>query len=206
MTQEGQALPSPTPPENPVEPNTSTTTDPPKETHDKTDEDKLDAGTKEETEEGKQEEEVKEREEGEAHREGEGGVEVKGDRGEGELKEEREERGQDERQQRERGADGDWERMRGEGCKNMETSLMGVETTYEVVEMKEEGEGKENEEIHPCTEEEAANSQQAGRLVHKNAFIFLSPVNNCDHIFSTFRCQSKHIHNVSHSNTQTHLP
>ncbi|XP_030595256.1 PH and SEC7 domain-containing protein 2 isoform X2 [Archocentrus centrarchus] len=207
MTQEGQALPSPTPPENPVEPSTSTTTDPPKETHNKPDDDKLDAGAKEETEEGKQEEEVKEREEGETHREGEGGVKIKGDRGDGELKEERkdraqdehqqtgreaegeihregegvkikgdrgdgelkeesEDRAQDEHQQTGREAEGDREGMRGEGCKNMEESLTGVETTHELEEMKEEEEGKENEEIHPCTEEEATNSQQAGRLAN----------------------------------------
>ncbi|KAL3972659.1 cytosolic phospholipase A2 [Sarotherodon galilaeus] len=166
MTQEGQALPSPTPPENPVEPSTSTTTDPPKETHDKTDEDKVDAGAKDETEEGKQEEDVRESEEGETQREVEGMVEVEGDRREDELKEECEDGAGDEHQLTEGEAEGEREGMKGGGCINMEESLTGEETTHEAEEMKEEEEGKENEEIHPCTEEEATNSQQAGRLAN----------------------------------------
>ncbi|XP_005916678.1 PH and SEC7 domain-containing protein 2 isoform X2 [Haplochromis burtoni] len=166
MTQEGQALPSPTPPENPVEPSTSTTTDPPKETHDKTDEDKVDAGAKDETDEGKQEEDVRESEEGETQREVEGMVEVEGDRREGELKEECEDGAGDEHQLTEGEAEGEREGTKGGGCINMEESLTGEETTHEAEEMKEEEEGKENEEIHPCTEEEATNSQQAGRLAN----------------------------------------
>ncbi|CAI5651459.1 PH and SEC7 domain-containing protein 2 isoform X1 [Oreochromis niloticus] len=166
MTQEGQALPSPTPPENPVEPSTSTTTDPPKETHDKTDEDKVDAGAKDETEEGKQEEDVRESEEGETQREVEGMVEVEGNRREGELKEECEDGAGDEHQLTEGEAEGEREGTKGGGCINMEESLTGEETTHEAEEMKEEEEGKENEEIHPCTEEEATNSQQAGRLAN----------------------------------------
>ncbi|XP_006781906.1 PH and SEC7 domain-containing protein 2 isoform X2 [Neolamprologus brichardi] len=166
MTQEGQALPSPTPPENLVEPSTSTTTDPPKETHDKTDEDKVDARAKDETEEGKQEEDVRESEEGETQREVEGMVEVEGDRREGELKEECEDGAGDEHQLTEGEAEGEREGTKGGGCINMEETLTGEETTHEAEEMKEEEEGKENEEIHPCTEEEATNSQQAGRLAN----------------------------------------
>lgn len=171
MTQEGQALPSPTPPENPVEPSTSTTTDPPKETHDKTDEDKVDAGANDETDEGKQEEDVRESEEGETQREVEGMVEVEGDRREGELKEECKDGAGDEHQLTEGEAEGEREGTKGGGCINMEESLTGEETTHEAEEMKEEEEGKENEEIHPCTEEEATNSQQAGRLVDKILFV-----------------------------------
>ncbi|XP_047441266.1 PH and SEC7 domain-containing protein 2 isoform X2 [Mugil cephalus] len=174
MTQEGQALPSPTPPENPVEPNTNTTTaattDPPSETHHKADEDKLEAGAKDELEEGKQEEEIRERDEGaqgEAHREGEGRVEVDDDGGEGELKEERVGSTGDEHQRTEGEAEGETDGTTGEGCINVEVSSAGEEAA----EMKEEEEAKENEDMKPFTaeeeeEEEGTNSQQAGRLAN----------------------------------------
>lgn len=174
MTQEGQALPSPTPPENPVEPNTNAATataDPPAETH-KTDEDKLEAGAKDELEERKEEEEIREGDEGaqgETHREEEGSAEVKDEGGE-ELKEERVGSTGDEHQRTEGEAEGETEGTRGEGCINVEVSSAGEEASHEAEEMKEEEEPKENEEMKPFTEEEGTNSQQAGRLVYTIIF------------------------------------
>ncbi|KAE8286238.1 PH and SEC7 domain-containing protein 2 [Larimichthys crocea] len=157
MTQEGQALPSPTPPENPVEPDTATTTNNTTETHNQADWDKLAAGAKEETEEGKQQEEIREREE-EVHGEGEGREGVKD--------EERVDGAGDEDEQTDGGAEGEREGTRGEGCMNVEVSSTGEEATCEEAGMKEEEEGKENEEMQPSTEEEATQPQQAGRLAN----------------------------------------
>ncbi|XP_070692612.1 PH and SEC7 domain-containing protein 2 [Pempheris klunzingeri] len=153
MTQEGQALPSPTPPENPLEPSTAAT-DPPTETHTQAEQDKLVAGAKDEIEEGKQQEEIREGEEG-AQGEGEGREEVKDEGGEGELKEERVD-GTGDENQTDGGAEGEREGTRGGGCINVEEEE--EETTHE-------GEGiKEEEEMQPSTEEEA--TQQAGRLAN----------------------------------------
>uniref|UniRef100_A0A3B5M5F6 Pleckstrin and Sec7 domain containing 2 n=1 Tax=Xiphophorus couchianus TaxID=32473 RepID=A0A3B5M5F6_9TELE len=78
MTQEGQALPSPTPPENTTEPDTTaTTTDPPAETHSEAVEDRPEAVERDSTEERRQEEESIGREEEEAQSEGEGRAEGK---------------------------------------------------------------------------------------------------------------------------------
>ncbi|KAM8732266.1 PH and SEC7 domain-containing protein 2 isoform 1-T2 [Acanthopagrus schlegelii] len=163
MTQEGQALPSPTPPENPAEPNTaaSTTTDLPTEAHNQTEQDKPGAGAKDEIEEGKHQEDIREGEEeaqGQTQEEG-----VKDEGGEGELKEER---GDDEDQQADGGAEGEREGIRGEGCMNVEVSSAGEEAMHEEEGMKEEEEGKENEDMQASTEEEATDSQQAGRLAN----------------------------------------
>ncbi|XP_049441515.1 PH and SEC7 domain-containing protein 2 isoform X1 [Epinephelus fuscoguttatus] len=165
MTQEGQALPSPNPPESPVEPNTatntSTTADPPTETHSQAEQDKQGAGAKDEREEGKQQEEIREGEEvarGETHREGEGKEEVKDEGGEGELKEER--------VQTDGGAEGEREGTVGEACINVEVTEE-EEASHEAEGMKEEEEGKEDEEMQLSTvEEEATHPQQAGRLAN----------------------------------------
>lgn len=176
MTQEGQALPSPTPPESPVEPNTATT-DPPTETHSQAEQDRLGAGAKDQIEEGKQQEEIRKGEEeahGETHREGEGREEVKDEGEEGELKEERVNGTDDEDRQTDEGAEGEREGTRAEGCINMEVSSTREEATHEVEGMKEEEEGKENEGTQPATEEEATHSQQAGRLVHLSSSLLCS--------------------------------
>ncbi|XP_070769191.1 PH and SEC7 domain-containing protein 2 [Enoplosus armatus] len=165
MTQEGQALPSPTPPENPVEPNiaaTTTSTDLPTETHNQGEQDKLEARVTNKIEEGKQQEEGEE----EAHGEGEGREEGKDEGGEGELKEERVDGAGGEDQQTDGGAGGESEGTRGEGCIHVEVSSAGEEATQEVEGTKEEEEGKENEEMQLCTEEEATHPQQAGRLAN----------------------------------------
>ncbi|XP_008280424.1 PH and SEC7 domain-containing protein 2 isoform X2 [Stegastes partitus] len=158
MTQEGQDLPSPTPPENPVETNT--------ETHSKADEDKLEAGAKQDIE--KQEDEIdKDGEDGgqgETHREGEGRPEVEDEGGEGEVKQEKEDGIGD--QQAEGEAEGEREGTRGKGCMNVEVSTAGEEATCEAEEMKEEEEGKENEEMQPSTEEEAIDQPPAGHLAN----------------------------------------
>ncbi|XP_023251734.1 PH and SEC7 domain-containing protein 2 isoform X2 [Seriola lalandi dorsalis] len=165
MTQEGQALPSPTPPENPVESNiSSTTTDPPTETHNQAEQDKLGAGVADEIEEGKQLEEIKEGDE-EAQGEGQGRAEVKDARGEHELKEERVDSSGEEGKQTDGGVEGEMEGTRGEGCIKVEVSSTGKEGTQEAEEMKEEEEGKENEEMQPSTEE-TTHPQQAGRLAN----------------------------------------
>ncbi|XP_047209528.1 PH and SEC7 domain-containing protein 2 isoform X2 [Girardinichthys multiradiatus] len=88
MTQEGQALSSPTPPENTLEPSTATTsTEPPAETHNEAVEDRPEAVERDNTEEGKQEEETIGREVT-AQSEGEGRAEGKDEGGEGELNKE----------------------------------------------------------------------------------------------------------------------
>lgn len=171
MTQEGQALPSPTPPESPVEPNTTSasTTDPPTDTHNQAEQDKPGAGAKDEIEEGKQQTEIREgEEEAQGGRRGdiEGRAEIKDEGGQGESKEEKVGSGGDEDQQTEGGAGGVREGTREEGCRNVEVSSTGEEEAHAAEEMKEEEEGKENEEMQPCTEEEATHRQQAGRLVH----------------------------------------
>lgn len=152
MTQEGQALPSPTPPETPVEPDapTSSTTDPPAGTHSQVEQDK--PGAEDTIEEGKQEEEIREGEDEaqrETQREGEGREEVKDEGGEGELKEEKVDG--DPR------ADGGAERTSGGVRMNVEVSSAGEEGR------EEEEERKESEERQRPTEEEET---QAGRLVH----------------------------------------
>lgn len=82
MTQEGQALPSPTPPENPPEPSpTSTSTEPPVDTH-------SDAAREKDDTEEKQEQQIKGGEDDvqeETHREGEESEGVKDEGGEGEM-------------------------------------------------------------------------------------------------------------------------
>ncbi|XP_044219433.1 PH and SEC7 domain-containing protein 2 isoform X1 [Thunnus albacares] len=171
MTQEGQALPSPTPPESPVEPNatTASTTDPPTENHNQAEQDKPGAGTKDEIEEGKQQAEIREGEEeaqGETHGDIEGRAEIKDEGGESELKEEKVDSRGDEDQQTDGGAEGEREGRREEGCRGVEVSSTGEEEAHAAEEMKEEEEGKQNEEMQPCTEEEATHPQPAGRLAN----------------------------------------
>lgn len=149
MTQEGQALPSPTPPESPVEPTTAAT-DPLTETPNQAEQD------------GKQHEGISD-EEAEAHSVGGGRVEEKDAGGEGELQEEIEDGSGYEDQKTDGGAEGESEGMRGEGCINVEVSSVGEEAAHEAEEMKEEG--KQNEETQPSTEKEGNDSQQAERLV-----------------------------------------
>ncbi|XP_034454012.1 PH and SEC7 domain-containing protein 2 [Hippoglossus hippoglossus] len=159
MTQEGQALPSPTPSENPAEASTTTTTDSPTETPNLTEQDKPGA------EEGKQQEEIREGDEeaqGETHGEGEGRAEAE----EGELKEGRLDSSGGEDQQTDGGVEGEREGTRVDGSINSEVISTGEEAAaHEVEEMKEEEEGKENEEMQPSTEE-ATHPQQAGRLAN----------------------------------------
>lgn len=171
MTQEGQALPSPTLPEKPAGPNTATatttttaTTDPPTETHNQAEQDKLGAGANDEIEEGKQQEEIREGEEEaqqETHGEEEGRDGVIDEGGEGELKEERLDSTGEEDQQTDGGAEGERERTRGEGCTHVEVSSVGEDAACEVEGMKEEEDGKENEEMQVPAED----PQQAERLV-----------------------------------------
>lgn len=152
MTQEGQDLPSTTPTENPVEFTTSTTvittTEPPKDTHNQTEEDKL--GTDEENVEGEELEEIQQGEE-------EAQVEVKGiegvsEGGESEVNDERSD-GAGEAQQ----AEGGWEEAepegkRGEGCANMGVSSLGEDAACVDKGMKGE-EGKENEDMQLPTKD-----------------------------------------------------
>ncbi|KAI3351271.1 hypothetical protein L3Q82_005821 [Scortum barcoo] len=170
MTQEGQALPSPTPPENPAEPSTASTLDPSTETQHQAEQDKLGAAVKDEIEEGKEEEDIREGEEeaqGENRGEGEGKEEVKDEGGEGELTEERVEgRTGEEDQQTDGGAEGEREGAREEGCINVEVSSTGEEAKNEAEGMNEEEKGKENEEMQPSAEEEATHPQQAGWLAN----------------------------------------
>lgn len=170
MTQEGQALPSPSPPENPVEPNTTiTATNLPTETYNQAEQDKPGSRARDEIEEGQQEEEEirggEEESQGEAHEEGDGRVEVKDAEGEGELQEEKIDGCEDVDQKTDGGAEGEKAGMRGEGCVNVEVSSVGEEATHEVEELKEKEE-KENEEMSPSTEKEAIHSPQVEGLVY----------------------------------------
>lgn len=169
MTQEGQALPSPTPPENPAETNTATTTttttDPPAETYNQAEQDKL--GSNDEIRDGKQQEEIREGEEEaqwETHGKGEGREGVTDEREGVELKEENLDGSGEEDQHTEGGAEGEREAMRGEGCIYVEVSSAGEEAACEEEGMKEEG--KENEEKQLPSED----PQQAERLVLKIVF------------------------------------
>ncbi|XP_058505096.1 PH and SEC7 domain-containing protein 2 isoform X2 [Solea solea] len=157
MTQEGQDLPSPTPPENQAEASTSTTaaSDSPTETHHY----KLGVTVKDDTEEGKLQDEIREGDEeaqGETCGDGEGSATG----GELEMKTERVGGSGDEAQQADEGVKGESDGTRGEGCMNPE-----VEEGATHVEMKEEEEGKENEEMLQSTEE-ITHPQPAGRLAN----------------------------------------
>uniref|UniRef100_UPI0037E75456 PH and SEC7 domain-containing protein 2 isoform X1 n=1 Tax=Semicossyphus pulcher TaxID=241346 RepID=UPI0037E75456 len=166
MTQEGQALPSPTPPENPVEADSAA--DPLTETNIQAELDKLGAGAVNEIEEGKQQVETTEGEkdaQGETNGEGEGREDVKDEGGEGELKEERIDGTGEEDPQTDGETEAGREGMRGEGCVSMQVSS-SVEGGHEAEGMKEEEEGKENEVMQLSTEEEATHPQQAGRLAN----------------------------------------
>ncbi|XP_063732985.1 PH and SEC7 domain-containing protein 2 [Eleginops maclovinus] len=148
MTQEGQALPSPTPPESPVEPDTATT-DPPTETQDK-------LRVAEKDEEGRQ----GQIREGETHGDVEGREEVKDERSEGKLKEERVD------QQTDGGGEEGREGTRAEGYGNVEGSSTREEATHEEEEMKEDEEAKEKEEMQLSTEGEETHPQPAGGLAN----------------------------------------
>ncbi|XP_054647305.1 PH and SEC7 domain-containing protein 2 [Dunckerocampus dactyliophorus] len=153
MTQEGQALLSPTPPENPAEPITNSS-DLPTEAQNQAEQDKPGS---EDLEEGKQEDNIsKEVEEtrGEAHCNVEGRAEIKKEGGEGIHHH------QTDKEEEERDA------ANGNGCRNHKVRSTEEEETHAADEMKEEEEGNENEEMQPQTEEEAAQPQQAGRLTN----------------------------------------
>ncbi|XP_056899606.1 PH and SEC7 domain-containing protein 2 isoform X2 [Takifugu flavidus] len=168
MTQEGQDLPSTTPTENPVEFTTSTTvittTEPPKDTHDQTEEDKL--GTGEETVEGEQLEEIQQGEE-------EAQVELKGIEGvskggESEVNDERSD-GAGEAQQTEGGLEeAEPEGKRGEGCANVGVSSLGKDAACEDEGMKEGEEGKENEDMQLPTKDPQHAERLANGLVGKD--------------------------------------
>uniref|UniRef100_A0A3B5JVP1 Pleckstrin and Sec7 domain containing 2 n=1 Tax=Takifugu rubripes TaxID=31033 RepID=A0A3B5JVP1_TAKRU len=168
MTQEGQDLPSTTPTENPVEFTTSTTvittTEPPKDTHDQTEGDKL--GTGEETVEGEQLEEIQQGEE-------EAQVEVKGiegvsEGGESEVNDERSD-GAGEAQQTEGGLEeAEPEGKRGEGCANVGVSSLGKDAACEDEGMKEGEEGKENEDMQlPTKDPQHAESSTFEQIVEQ---------------------------------------
>ncbi|XP_060904824.1 PH and SEC7 domain-containing protein 2 isoform X1 [Labrus mixtus] len=167
MTQEGQALPSPTPPENPVNAESATFTDTLAETQNKAEQEKQGAGAVNEVEEGKQQVETREGEE-EAQWEttGEGEGKVKDEEGEGELEEARLDNSGDEDPQTAGGLEGEEEGMGGKGCVEvMEVSSPGEEVGHEEERMKEEEEGKKDEEMLLSTEE-ANPPKQAGRLAN----------------------------------------
>lgn len=179
MTQEGQALPSPSPPENPVEPSTAAaTTDPPAETqcHSQADT-QLVARASEDLEEAKQQQEEKEEscegEEEEVHREGEGRGSDEG--GEGDVEEEKLDCTGGKNQQMEVQVKGESEGTRGDGCADvvvMSTS-MGEEAAHGEVE-KMEGEEEEEEEEGKDNEERlspAEAPQQAERWVYYIIFM-----------------------------------
>ncbi|CAN9514715.1 unnamed protein product [Ophioblennius macclurei] len=177
MTQEGQALPSPTPPETPVEAGTAGGAtggaDPPSQRHSKADEEQLEAGANE-LDKGKAEEEIRERAEGaqgeeeEEEEEEETAADQEDGRGEakdegrgGESTEERVE----EHQQAEGEAEGG---SREDGCLNAEVCSTGEkgEDMKEEEEVEEEGRGNEEVQEAAEEEEEETKSQQAGRLAN----------------------------------------
>nr|XP_057918839.1 PH and SEC7 domain-containing protein 2 [Doryrhamphus excisus] len=154
MTQEGQALPSPTPPENPAEPIT-TSGNFPKEAQNQAEQDNPGS---EDLEEGKQEGNISKEEEeaqGEADCNVEGRPEIKKEGGEVVHHHQTDEQEEEER-----------DAANGNGCRNDEVRSTEEEETHAADVMKEEEEGKENEEMQPQTEEKAAQPQQAGRLTN----------------------------------------
>lgn len=177
MTQEGQALPSPTPPENPVEPNTAaSTSDPLADTCPHTQADALVAQASEDVEKSKQEEEEENREgeEKKAHGEGEGRA---GKEGEGNVKEKKLDSSGGERQQTEVRAEEENEGTRGDRCADMVviSTSTGEEAVNGEVEKMEGGEeqdeveeGKDNEETHTPAED----PHQAERWVYYIIFIY----------------------------------
>lgn len=180
MTQEGQALPSPSHPENPVEPNTAAaTTDPSVETqrHSQADT-QLVARSSEDQEEAKQQQEEKEKsrggEEEEVH--GEGDRRGSDEGGEGDVEEKLDCTG-GKNQQTEVQVKGESEGTRGDGCADVVviSTSMGEEATHGEVEkmegeeeQAEEEEGKDNEERHPPAED----PQQAERWVYYIIFMY----------------------------------
>ncbi|XP_034546798.1 PH and SEC7 domain-containing protein 2 [Notolabrus celidotus] len=166
MTQEGQTLPSPPPPENPEEAETAAviSSDPLAETHKLAKHETQEAEKLDDTEEVEQPAKTREGEkevEKDTNGEGEGREEVKVKAGEDELEEKR----VDEDPLTAGEAEGEREGMSEEGCMNTEVSSSGEEVGREE-EMKENEEGKKNEEIQPSAEEEATQSQQARRLAN----------------------------------------
>lgn len=174
MTQEGQALPSPTPTENPVEPNTAgATADPPAETQRLSQADtQLVARASEDQEEAKQQQEEKEEsregEEEETQREGE--RRGSDDGGEGDVDEEKLDCAGGKKQQTEVQVKGESEGTRGDGCADVE--VISTSTGEKVDEMegevKEEEEGKDNGERYPPAEA----PQQAERWVYFIIFMY----------------------------------
>uniref|UniRef100_A0A674NYD1 Pleckstrin and Sec7 domain containing 2 n=1 Tax=Takifugu rubripes TaxID=31033 RepID=A0A674NYD1_TAKRU len=199
MTQEGQDLPSTTPTENPVEFTTSTTvittTEPPKDTHDQTEGDKL--GTGEETVEGEQLEEIQQGEE-------EAQVEVKGiegvsEGGESEVNDERSD-GAGEAQQTEGGLEeAEPEGKRGEGCANVGVSSLGKDAACEDEGMKEGEEGKENEDMQLPTKD----PQHAERLVEQ--IISTVALENQDAFSSTFEQIVEQFNNPDEEEEETEM-
>uniref|UniRef100_A0A3P8SID2 Pleckstrin and Sec7 domain containing 2 n=1 Tax=Amphiprion percula TaxID=161767 RepID=A0A3P8SID2_AMPPE len=180
MTQEGQDLPSATPPENPVEPNTTA------ETQNKADEDKLEARAKQEID--KQEDEIREGEDGgqaETQREGDGRAEV-----EGEVEDEAAE-------EDEGGEEGGTQTHLDTFSSNFETTVEQADT--EVEEEEEEvqkgGDGRENqdsfssvfeqivEQVEVQEEEEEEEEEEERQLQEERE---KSRVDNKDGFSSTF--------------------
>lgn len=167
MTQEGQALPSPTPPENPVEPNTAS--DLSTKTNDQTEQDNLGARVQNEIEEGKQQEDIGEREEqGEVHSKGNGRAEVEDAGGEAEPEEGKVDSIGDVDQKTDGGAEGERGGMTEEGCINVEIRSVGEEAKCEVEEIEKTEEDKGNDKMQPYTEEEA--TPQADGFVYTILF------------------------------------
>ncbi|XP_061542075.1 PH and SEC7 domain-containing protein 2 [Phycodurus eques] len=166
MTQEGQALPSPTPSENPAEPVPSTNhlaTD----SLNQTGQDKPGAEVKEDIEERKKEDEVSKGEEQtqrEAYCNAEGRAEIKKEGGEDDLKE-----SADVHDQQTDGGGEEEERdaANGDECRSDEVRSKREEETHAADEMKEDVEGGKNGEMQPHTNDEATQPlRQAGRLTN----------------------------------------
>ncbi|XP_074529896.1 PH and SEC7 domain-containing protein 2 isoform X2 [Halichoeres trimaculatus] len=162
MTQEGQALPSPTPPENPEEADTAAvfSTDPLAETHNHAKQDE----SLDETEEAEQQATSREGErtvEKETNKDRDGREEV--NIGEGEVEERKGDSTRDEDPQAVGEVEGETVGMSGEGC--TEVCSSGEEAGHEE-EKKENEEEKKNEETQVSTEEGATHAQQAGRLAN----------------------------------------
>ncbi|XP_077465855.1 PH and SEC7 domain-containing protein 2-like [Stigmatopora argus] len=157
MTQEGQALPSPTPSENTTEP-VSTTNELPAEALNRGEQDNPSEEGKKDIEERKEEE--KGEEDTRCH--ADGGADIKRAGGEGDLDESADVHDQ----QTDRGEEEECDASNGDECRKDEVSSTGEEETHAADEMKEDQEGGSNEEMQPYTEDEATGLQQAGRLTN----------------------------------------
>ncbi|XP_077389226.1 PH and SEC7 domain-containing protein 2 [Festucalex cinctus] len=158
MTQEGQALPSPTPSETPAQPFASTD-NLPTEAANHAGQDEPGAEVNDDTEQRK-EEEISQG--GEARRHADGRAEIKTEAGEDDLKASADVH----HQPRDGGEEQERDAANGDECRNDEVSSTREEGTHAADEMKEDKVGGEDEDMRPRTDNQETQPQREGRLTN----------------------------------------